>query len=219
MGEIPDQGQLIIVGSGGHALSVADAALSTGWTIVGFYSLEESGPASTLGPILSTLEERDLLRNALALGIGTNHTRESALDEITQSFPDARVVPVIHRTAWVSPYAAVQPGAVILAHATVGPGCTVGRGALINAGASLDHESSLGNFASLGPGASTGGSVSVGDRTMVGMQATILQGIRIGSDAVVGAHSLVNSDVESNIVAWGNPTRPMRSRLKDDSYY
>lgn len=214
-----DKGQLVIVGAGGHALSVADAALSAGWTIAGFFSPKGVGPASTLGPIFSKLEEEHVLGNALALGIGANYTRESVFHEITKSFRDAEFASIVHKSAWISPHATLQPGAVILACCAVGPGSTVGRGALLNTGASLDHESSLGHYASLGPGARTGGTVSVGERTMVGMQATILQGINLGHDVVVGAQSFVNSDVESDSVVWGVPARVIKTRRKDDPYY
>jgi acetyltransferase-like isoleucine patch superfamily enzyme len=54
---------------------------------------------------------------------------------------------------------------------------------------------------------------------MIGMQAGILHGISLGSDAVIGAHSLVNQDVENNTVAWGSPARAMRSRAREDAYY
>ena len=108
---------------------------------------------------------------------------------------------------------------MILACSAVGPGSTDGHGALLNTGASLDHESSLGHYASLGPGARTGGTVFVGERPMVGMQATILQGINVGHDVVIGAQSFVNSDVESDSVVWGVPARVIKTRRKDDPYY
>ena len=216
---MPSPSNLIIVGAGGHALSVGDAALSAGWTVVGFYSPDGTGPASILGPVLSSLDSLELSNTAFALGIGTNHVRETVARDISRRFAQTEIVSVVHATAWVSPHATVHPGAVILAHTSVGPGSTVGRGALLNTGASLDHESSLSDYASLGPGALTGGNVSVGERTMIGIQAGILQGVTVGSDCVVGAHSLVNSDLDSNIVAWGTPATTVRTRLKDDPYY
>ena len=216
---MPSPSNLMIVGAGGHALSVADAALSAGWTVVGFYSPDGTGPASILGPVLSSLDALDLSETAFALGIGTNHSRETVAQNISNRFPQAEIVSVAHATAWVSSHATIHPGAVILAHSSVGPGSTVGRGALLNTGASLDHESSLGDYASLGPGARTGGNVSIGERTMIGIQAGIQHGVMVGSDCVVGAHSLVNSDLDSNIVAWGTPATTVRTRLKDDPYY
>ena len=216
---MPSPSNLIIVGAGGHALSVGDAALSAGWTVVGFYSPDGAGPASILGPVSSSLDALDLSEAAFALGIGTNHLRQTVAEDISQRFAQTEILSVVHATAWVSPHATVHPGAVILAHTSVGPGSTVGRGALLNTGASLDHESSLGKYASLGPGARTGGNVSVGERTMIGIQAGIVHGVRVGSDCVVGGHSFVNSDLDSNIVAWGTPATTVRTRLKEDPYY
>ena len=216
---MPSPSNLIIVGAGGHALSVGDAALSAGWTVVGFYSPDGTGPASALAPVLSSLDPLDLSDTAFALGIGTNHSRETVAQDIRKRFARTEIVSVLHAPAWVSSHANVHPGAVILAHASVGPGSTVGRGALLNTGASLDHESSLGDYASLGPGARTGGNVSVGERTMIGIQAGILQGVTVGSDCVVGGHSLVNKDVRRNIVTWGIPAKKLRERSREDPYF
>lgn len=216
---MPDRSNLLIVGAGGHALAVADAALSAGWVKIRFYSPDGVGPSSALGPVISTLEAVDLSKTALALGVGTNHARETVADDFRKRFPQTELVSVIHATAWVSPRSTVHPGAVILAHSFVGPGSTVGRGALLNTGASLDHESYLGDFASLGPGARAGGNVSVGERTMIGLMTGILHGVKVGRDCVVGAHSLVNRDLNSNIVAWGTPAESVRTRLKDEPYY
>jgi len=216
---MPSPSNLIIVGAGGHALSVGDAARSAGWTVVGFYSPDGAGLASILGPVLSSLDALDHSETAFALGIGTNHVRETVAEDISKRFAQTEIVSIIHATAWVSSHATVHPGAVILAHTSVGPGSTVGRGALLNTGASLDHESSLGDYASLGPGARTGGNVSIGDRTMIGIQAGILHGVTVGSDCVVGGHSLVNSDLDSNSVSWGTPATTVRTRLIDDPYY
>lgn len=220
MGDITPSGpEVVILGAGGHALSVADAAQSSGMAIRGLYSPESGGLRGSSFEIVSDLENIDFGSIWFALGVGTNHSREDLLTSFLSDFPRARLTTVVHATAWVSPHSTIHDGAVILAHGSVGPGSTVGLGALLNTGASLDHDSSLGSFGSLGPGARTGGHVHIGERTMVGMQAGILQGITVGSDSVIGAHSLVNQDVESNAVAWGSPARVMRSRARDDAYY
>ena len=216
---MPGASNLIILGAGGHALSVADAAWSAGWTVVGFYSPDGKGPASNVGPVSSSLDSLGISDTAFALGIGTNHSRETLAQDISKRFARAEIVSVVHATAWVSSHASIYPGAVVLSHASVGPRSAVGRGALLNTGASLDHESSLGDYASLGPGARTGGNVSIGERTMIGIQAGILHGVSVGSDCVVGGHSFVNSDLDSSVVAWGTPATTVRTRLKDDPYY
>ena len=52
--------------------------------------------------------------------------------------------------------------------------------------------------------------VSVGDRVWIGNRVIVLPGVTIGNDAVVGAGSVVTSDVPSRSVIAGNPARIIR---------
>lgn len=45
----------------------------------------------------------------------------------------------------------------------------------------------------------------------VGSHCTIMPGVTIGENAIVGAHSFVNRDVPENSVAFGVPARVVRS--------
>jgi acetyltransferase-like isoleucine patch superfamily enzyme len=47
----------------------------------------------------------------------------------------------------------------------------------------------------------------VGDFAVISSKATLLPGVRIGSHAVIGAHSLVTVDVESGMFANGTPAK------------
>lgn len=212
-------GHIVILGSGGHALAVWDACLSAGFKPIAFVDAER--PAAHLQglPVVQDLSELHLSGVNVAIGIGDNFTRERAQAVLLGEHPEIRVPAIVHKTAWVSPSATVGAGTVVLAQASVGPLARVGDGALVNSGASLDHESALDNFASLGPGAHTGGRVVIGARTMVGLNAGILQGISVGSDSVIGAHSLVRNDVPANTIAYGVPCVPVRIRSADDTYY
>jgi len=58
--------------------------------------------------------------------------------------------------------------------------------------------------------------VQVGSRVFVGARTTILPGVTIGDDVVVGAASVVTQDIPSGTVAVGNPARPVQST---ESYY
>ncbi len=210
--------RLAIIGSGGHASSLKDAATSAGFTVIGFFiteTLDQEGSSSDH----KALESLDFNSVSLALGIGTNFTREKVFAAMKEKFPAAQFPPIVHSSAWVSPQAHLGPASAVLAQAAVGPGAHVGVGALINTGGSLDHDSRLGDFASLGPGARTGGNVTIGERVMMGMQSGIVHGRSIGQDTVIGAHSLVLSDVGALSVAMGSPCTVVRSRKKTETYY
>ena len=210
--------QVVILGHGGHAKSVADAARSAGFAVVGFLGLAEHQQSDYGPPALQSLDDIDLESTEIALGIGTNFIRARVAADVVNSHPRARFVAVIHVTAWVSPLAEISPGSVVLAHAAVGPGAKLGLGSVLNTGSSLDHDSTLQSFASLGPGARTGGDVSIGERSAIGLQSGVLQGRSVGSDSVVGAHSLVTRNIPDLTVAWGIPCAPMRERRAEDTH-
>jgi acetyltransferase-like isoleucine patch superfamily enzyme len=53
--------------------------------------------------------------------------------------------------------------------------------------------------------------VVIGERTWIASDVTILPGVTIGDDAVIGARSVVTRDVPSRTLAVGFPAKPVRS--------
>lgn len=56
------------------------------------------------------------------------------------------------------------------------------------------------------------GGVTIGNDVWVGTRATVLDGVRVGDHAVIGACSLVNRDIPAYAVAYGVPARAVRDR-------
>ena len=54
--------------------------------------------------------------------------------------------------------------------------------------------------------------VEVADNVWIGAGTTVLDGVRIGRDAIIGAHSLVTADVPAFAIAAGTPARVLRMR-------
>ncbi len=113
---------LIVVGAGGHAGSVADAARSAGFSVVGFFDGTADRTAGER-EVLSSLDGVDLDATGLALGIGANYSREDAYARIKSSYPTAQFPVIVHSSAWVSLIANLAEGAVVMSMASVGPGC------------------------------------------------------------------------------------------------
>ena len=45
----------------------------------------------------------------------------------------------------------------------------------------------------------------------IGSHSTILPGVSIGKNSIIGAHSLVNKDIPDNVIAFGVPAKVVRS--------
>lgn len=82
----------------------------------------------------------------------------------------------------------------------------IGDGAVISARSVIElHDSSLPNVK--GSGKLKVGRVSIGRRTYIGTNAIILPGTSIGEGAIVGAASLVNTDIPPHEVWAGIPAK------------
>lgn len=64
-----------------------------------------------------------------------------------------------------------------------------------------------------------GKGVVVGDNVWIGGSVTIVPGVRIGSNTVIGAGSVVTSDIPDMVVAAGNPCRVIRQITDQDRRY
>lgn len=61
--------------------------------------------------------------------------------------------------------------------------------------------------------------ITIGDNCWIGADVTILPGVTIGSNTVIGAKSVVTKDIPDHVVAIGNPCRVVRPITEKDSIY
>jgi len=60
------------------------------------------------------------------------------------------------------------------------------------------------------------GKVVLKQNCRIGSHSTILPGISVGKNSIVGAHSLVNKDIPDNVVAFGVPAKVVRQLNNDE---
>jgi acetyltransferase-like isoleucine patch superfamily enzyme len=86
---------------------------------------------------------------------------------------------------------------------TIGDDCLIGHNAVI---ATLQHDIAPERRADLVPSP-----VVIGRNVWLGANVTILPGVTIGDDAVVGAGSVVTRDVPARSIVVGSPARVVRT--------
>lgn len=59
--------------------------------------------------------------------------------------------------------------------------------------------------------------ITVGSDVWIGANVTVLPGVRIGSNVVIGAGSLVNKDIPDNCLAFGSPCKVIRKISEEDT--
>jgi acetyltransferase-like isoleucine patch superfamily enzyme len=86
---------------------------------------------------------------------------------------------------------------------TIGDDCLIGHNVVI---ATLNHDLAASRRADMHPA-----SVVLGRNVWVGANVTILPGVTVGDDAVLGAASVVTKDVPAGAIVVGSPARVVRS--------
>jgi len=195
----------ILIGYSGHGLMCLDVASLNDYDITGYCDQEPK----VFNPFnLKFLGSETQLENGtnVIFGIGDNHIRFKIYKEL----PHLNYINIIHPSAIVAASVKLNEGIVIAANTVVNPFAEIGTGVIINTSAIIEHECVIGNFSHVAPGATLCGNVKLGIRCFIGANSVIKQGVTIGDDVIVGAGSVVISDIPDNQTVVGNPARILK---------
>lgn len=209
------QKKLVIVGGGGHGRVVLDTARAAGLDTLGFVDSSRQRSEELNGrPVIGgmdLLSDRELLNSAQFLvAIGDQSVRRRLSLEINAA--GGQLATVIHPSSIISPTVRVGDGTVIVAGAIVNANASIGRFCILNTACSIDHDNTLMDGVQISPGVRSAGNVTFEEDVFVGIGASIIPGIRIGRNAIVGAGSVVVRDVKPDILVVGNPARTRPDR-------
>ncbi len=60
--------------------------------------------------------------------------------------------------------------------------------------------------------------ITVGDDVWIGANVSVLPGVTIGSNTIIGAGSVVNKDIPAGVIAAGVPCKAVRKITEEDKY-
>ena len=147
-----------------------------------------------------------------------NNCRNSAIPMLDLKDIPARIEP----GAIIREQVDIGRNAVIMMGAILNIGAIVGEGTMIDMGAVLGGRATVGKNCHIGAGAVLAGVVEpasatpviIEDNVLVGANAVVIEGCRVGHDAVVAAGAVVVEDVAPNTVVAGCPARVIK--VKDE---
>ena len=208
-----DQKDLIIVGAGGHARVVIDAAELQGFNILSIVDTNYHEQDETIINYqviggFSELGHFDRKATNVFIAIGDAKERAFYFDEVKNM--GFSIPKIIHPTAILSKYVTIGDGVFVNSGVILNATVVIDENSVVNTGAILDHEVHLGRHSHVAPGCKIGGRVKIGDFTFIGIGATVIDKIKIGSHVIVGAVSVVIRDVESNSTVVGIPARRIK---------
>lgn len=99
----------------------------------------------------------------------------------------------------------IEPLSVISPYTTIGFGVNIGRNC------SVGHHNVLEDFCSVHLGTNLAGHVEIGEGSVIGPGCTIFSQVKIGANTTIGGGSVVTKDIPSNVLAYGNPCKVVKS--------
>lgn len=205
-------GSIVLIGGGGHALAVAEAAAMAGMAVLGVFD-DADQPVVTQRLGVKRLGAVEAYGGQPAiLAIGDLAARRRVIGRFSAEL--ARAPRVVHPSAIVHTSAEIGPGVYVGPGALAHSFATVGAHAIINSGAIVEHECAIGANTHIAPGTVLGGRVRIGEDTLVGLGSRVLPGVAIGDGVVVGGGTVVIRDVPGRVTVVGVPgrVRPERAR-------
>lgn len=139
--------------------------------------------------------------------LGPTTPRRSDLAERIEQRFGIGFTSLIHPSSYVSPLAHLGEGGFVGAKSVIAPGVRTGKHVFINRSVTVGHDTTIGSFSRLQPGSNIGGLCEVGKAVTIGLGASIVERLKIGENAYVGAGAVVLDDVAAHTLVAGVPAK------------
>jgi len=205
--------EIILIGGGGHCKSVIDVIEAENkFQIIGILDVNEKVGTKILGyTIIGTDDEigdwnkKNSCFHITVGQIKSAEIRRKIYDKLKALNADLPII--CSPTAYISPNAIIGEGCVIMHHAILNAGVKVGKNCIINNKALIEHDSKIGDHCHVSTAAVINGDCYVASGSFIGSNSTLIQGITVEENCVVGAGSVVTANLAQNKIVVGNPGR------------
>jgi sugar O-acyltransferase (sialic acid O-acetyltransferase NeuD family) len=215
--------RLAIIGDGGFAREVFFLAqeisgAGAGFEVAAFIVKDAAAETTLLGcPLFSDRDIGELGDISFVTGIGQPALKRKVVEMILERSPNARFATLVHpnTVAATDPLYGDQalkigPGVVVAAGNLMTTNIRLGSHAHLNLDCTVGHDTVIEEFVTISPGVHISGNVHVEAGAFIGTGASLIEGVRIGRDAVVGAAACVIRDVDPGTTVVGIPAVPIR---------
>ena len=188
------------------------------WEVAGFVNDYEKQVCGY--PVLGGTDDvQELLKNPeyhFMWGIhmiGRNILTEKVFRKV--NIPKDRFAKIIHKTAFVSESAILDPGVFVMSNCYIGPQTHIGQCTLMMANSLIGHNTDVGPLCHFSVVLITSSYITIGLCSDVTLGAKVIEKRKIGNFAVAGAGSLVTHDIPDYEIHVGTPAKFMK-RVRED---
>jgi sugar O-acyltransferase (sialic acid O-acetyltransferase NeuD family) len=121
---------------------------------------------------------------------------------------------LIEPSAVISPSAIIGQGTIIATHCTIASSSIIGNNVALNVKTIIGHDILIKDHSVLSSMVNIGGNCVIGSSCYIGMGAMIKEGLIVGDDVILGMGSVLHNNLVDDVIALGNPARPMRKNTE-----
>jgi sugar O-acyltransferase (sialic acid O-acetyltransferase NeuD family) len=184
------------------------------WVVLGFidddHSLhgKEYYGIKVLGGRESLKEYADTFVLALP-GSPKSYLRRKDIIE-SLNIETSRFATIIHPSVVTAPDSKVGYNTVIMPNVVISCAAEVGNHCIILPNTVIAHDSIVRDYCCIGSNVSVSGHVTISSGCYIGSGARMRENVCIGEQSLIGLGANVISDIESRVVAVGNPAKVIR---------
>jgi len=206
--------KVIVIGAGNHAKVVIDILEEQNENIIGLLDDNVNNEYMLGYEVLGKISEFEKFKEDcfFIVSIGNNKIREKFYSILAKS--KCKLISAIHECNSISKYAKLGKGLIINSGVSIHPDVTIGTGTIIGMNATISHDCYVGNYVHIDPGVHLTGEVQISDCVEIGTGAVVIPRKKIGRNTIIGAGSVIISDIPEYSVAVGVPAKVIR-RLEE----
>ena len=141
------------------------------------------------------------------IGIGEPAVREEKFNLLKN---DGIATPsLIHPDVHIPDTTQIGEGTVIQYGCFISSDISIGDNVFVQPQCNIGHDDELADGCIISGFGNLGGYVSIGKYTYIGLSVAVKEQVNIGSYSIVGMGSIVYKDIPDEMIALGNPARPI----------
>ena len=206
---------IVIIGAGGvgreTALIIEDInEVNEQWNLLGFVDDNESIQNKNINgyDVLGKLEYLiNYEKSVYVVCAIANYKVKKIIVEKLKQNKNIGFATLIHPSTKINKTVQIGEGCLIYQNVIVTANINIGNHVIISPKSGIGHDSNVGNYCSILWNVNISGNVIINEGVLLGSGSTIIQGLTIGKNAIIGAGAVVIRNIPENTTSVGNPTR------------